>query len=271
MTEKMVGGINTKEELDKTIKELECARNWKTQLINQVKVIISAYGCNKSFKSFDGNINNGKYEYCRDILGLDIRLATYVINNETAYSLTVREGNRVVCDTMEDLIKAGEWRDKIIELYYNGYAIIKSMNSQKQLLDEGLRFFKDNAWYIDQALQCAPECTEYVKDYLAENNPKFIAYSLDDKLIIVESTEPRANSVNGRYESFDVNSLKIYDLSSNGELVFKCNTNMCRDTLPGVSFIEVYKPGEWKEYIFEYYKKCTDLEQGSKTNKRSGK
>ena len=269
METKIIDSVITTEELDNIMEKIQNANKACIQVINMAKVIMSVYGYNKEdFTSFDGKDENGKYTYFLTTKGIDIILTTYVINNEKTDSLTVIEDGREVCNTVtntvEDKYKKDSWLSKLTKLYQSSCEIIKSMNTQSQLLEDGVKFLGKNSWYIDQVLQYAPECTTYFKNHQISSNVKsFEAFALDDKLVITLSTETKYFKTNKMYPT-DVQTMQIYDLTWKGKLVFKANNTTLISA--GIRPIEVYVPGDWEKYIYEYFEKNNILDELSKQN-----
>ncbi len=269
------GDVSSKDELDSIQKEINTTKNIYEQYANKARVILSAFGFDeKNIKELrDGH---GRYRYYAKRGGVNITLTTYVGNFKTAYTVTIKDKDKknVLLDTKTNKYVPGNWEEEFENIFKSGCAVIKGMDDYNTRLDNGIKYFGYNLYIIIHALHYAPDCTEFVKDYL--NVPlmrNFDAKAIGDRLIITQHQETKYGIFNKRKpepEPYYFDVLKIYDLSSNCNLVLKYN-DLSKYRNCGEVSLEEYRPGDWEIYLASYVQEQELLAKEKENEKKYSK
>ena len=268
------GDVSSKDELGSIQKEINTTKNIYEQYANKARVILSAFGFDeKNIKELrDGH---GRYRYYAKRGGVNITLTTYVGNFKTAYTVTIKDEDKknVLLDTKTNKYVPGNWEEEFENIFKSGCAVIKGMDDYNTRLDNGIKYFSYNIYTISQALNYAPDCTMYVKNYLNVPSTFFTKTKIiGDRLVITQYEETKytvSNSGSREAIPYHINVLKIYDLSSNCDLVLKYNDVKAINR--GEAVIEEYRPGDWEIYLASYVQEQELLAKEKENEKKYSK
>ena len=254
-------GILKISDLEKVLEKLKSEKDPIDKLLYKLRTIFTAYGCDDQDRVYsrNGNIEDDfifqqEDEFKLEVFDLNLVLSQFTEDYQRSYSAVIKDkttGN-VLCDTLNEIYTSGEWENTIDKLFKSSITAIKTAVTYNDNKIDGISFVRNSNlnYIIERLFNDSIPCIKL--QFCFGINTIVVG----NKLII---SKEHIDKYRTKYQIYDVNP--------------ECGLVLDMDVVRDVDdefikrpFINLFKPGNWQNYILDYSK--TMEEENIEENKR---